>query len=212
MLKWVIVGTFFACAVFVWLGIRSIWAPRRIRATDKGNGKLFSAGTRVTISEEHGWAKGAEGTITEPPSVVRKRAGNWRGLSRCLQTSKGAEINYWVYFDQPQDDIEEDGPFIGGEINSRYLLPTSNGTFRKLDIPSGDTVPIWYELPKGPNRRVCFKAFIKGTCKSQEAKVHFQRGYEAFSRDQYEEAISHYSKALEKYPASINAYRNRGVA
>jgi len=52
----------------------------------------------------------------------------------------------------------------------------------------------------------------KGQQRSSEAKVFLNRGYYFASKDQYDEAISDYTKALEINPRYIEAYNNRGLA
>jgi len=210
MLKWLTVAALFILALLVWLGLKSTWAQKLFDTAVARKEEMFSAGLHVTISPEHRWAKGAVGTIAEPPPIVRKNVTNWQGVFRTVQGVHGPLTFYWVYFDQPQEDTEGDGPFIGAEIESTYLRPSSSGGFRQLDIPNKVIEAVWYEN-KQTGLRVSFKAFVKGTLKSQEAEVHFHRGEEAFSGGQYDQAISHYSKALEIYPRYFGAYNNRGL-
>jgi hypothetical protein len=38
-----------------------------------------------------------------------------------IQTRRGPELQYWVAFDEPQYDSDEDGPYSGGEVLARYI-------------------------------------------------------------------------------------------
>jgi hypothetical protein len=42
-------------------------------------------------------------------------------FSRVVYTSDGRRVFYFVAFDQPQVDEQGDGPYIGAEIESRYI-------------------------------------------------------------------------------------------
>ena len=77
----------------------------------------FCAGTRVRVSDNFFWAKGAIGTISEPPSAVIAISGPWDGnLTREEESSLGRHTVYWVWFDEHQVDADGDGPFSGGQI------------------------------------------------------------------------------------------------
>ena len=77
----------------------------------------FFAGIRVRISEDFFWAKGALGTISEPPEAVTALSGPWDGnLTREETSSLGSHTVYWVWFDEPQFDADGDGPYSGGQI------------------------------------------------------------------------------------------------
>jgi len=77
----------------------------------------FFAGNRVRVSEDFFWAKGAVGTIAEPPSAVVALSGPWDdNLTRQETSALGTHTVYWVWFDNPQFDTEGDGPYSGGQI------------------------------------------------------------------------------------------------
>jgi hypothetical protein len=77
----------------------------------------FSSGNRVRVSENFFWAKGAAGTISEPPDAVTSLSGAWDGnLTRQEKSALGTNTVYWVWFDEPQFDADGDGPYSGGQI------------------------------------------------------------------------------------------------
>jgi len=83
---------------------------------------IFSIGDRVFISPEFFWAKGAIGTIAEPPPQVTALSGTWdRGLTRKQHSALGEATVDWVWFDEPQRDADGDGPYRGGCIDERAM-------------------------------------------------------------------------------------------
>lgn len=79
--------------------------------------RSFAEGDRVQVSNQFFWAKGAIGTISSPPAQVTALFGPWdRGLTRQENSALGANIVYWVWFDEPQYDADGDGPYKGGSI------------------------------------------------------------------------------------------------
>jgi|SRR5580692_7655915 hypothetical protein len=77
----------------------------------------FDAGDRVRVSDDFFWAKGATGTVTSPPEAVTAISGPWDGgLTRQENSALGTHTVYWVWFDEPQFDVEGDGPYRGGSI------------------------------------------------------------------------------------------------
>jgi hypothetical protein len=83
----------------------------------------FSAGDRVKVSEQYHWAKGAFGTVVQPPDAIAAMSDSWRGLHREVPSLRGALIFYWVRFDRPHRDADGDGPYSEAEIESSYLVP-----------------------------------------------------------------------------------------
>jgi hypothetical protein len=84
----------------------------------------FSSGDRVVISHDFFWAKGATGTISEPPPEVTALSGPWDlGLTRIERSALGEATVYWVWFDEPQRDADGDGPYRGGCIHEGALTP-----------------------------------------------------------------------------------------
>lgn len=72
-------------------------------------------GDRVRVSPMCSWAKGVTATVMggvlgDPMKFRRIVAGSERPL-----------VFYFVAFDQPQVDASGDGPFIGAEIESRFI-------------------------------------------------------------------------------------------
>jgi hypothetical protein len=89
----------------------------------------FFAGNRVRVSQDFFWAKGAIGTISEPPDAVVSVSGAWDGnLTRQEKSALGTHTAYWVWFDEPQLDAEGDGPYRGGQIWETAL------TLLKIDM------------------------------------------------------------------------------
>jgi hypothetical protein len=77
----------------------------------------FSAGERVRISADFFWAKAATGTVATPPNEVTSVSGPWKdGLTRQEASALGIHTVYWVWFDEPQFDVDGDGPYMGGSI------------------------------------------------------------------------------------------------
>ena len=77
----------------------------------------FSGNDRVRVADDFFWAKGATGTITEPPPEVVSISGLWDGnLTRQEHSALGVNTVYWVWFDTPQFDADGDGPYRGGQI------------------------------------------------------------------------------------------------
>ncbi len=88
---------------------------------------VFQNGDRVEVSASHHWARGAVGTIVQPPSPVRALSAGHVGIARSGPTRKGRASFYWVAFDQPQVDADGDGPYDAGEIEGRYLSSAKVG-------------------------------------------------------------------------------------
>lgn len=77
----------------------------------------FFAGSRVRVSENFFWARGAVGTVSEPPAAVVAISGPWdENLTMQEVSALGVNRVYWVWFDEPQFDADGDGPYSGGQI------------------------------------------------------------------------------------------------
>ena len=81
----------------------------------------FSTKDRVRISPDYHWAKNVVGTICDPPESVVRLTSDWKGCRRAVESKRGPLTFYWVEFDSPQFDADQDGPYAAGEIDSRFL-------------------------------------------------------------------------------------------
>ena len=54
----------------------------------------------------------------EPTGVVLDQFGEHYTV---VQTTSGPERSYWVKFDEPQYDVDGDGPYGTSQVLSRYL-------------------------------------------------------------------------------------------
>lgn len=77
----------------------------------------FFEGTRVVVSDNFFWAKGATATVGRPPEAIVALSGAWDdGLTRIERSALGENEVHFVYFDEPQLDADGDGPYRGGQI------------------------------------------------------------------------------------------------
>ena len=82
----------------------------------------FVANDRVRVSPDFFWARGAVGTISEPPPEVIALSGPWEGnLTRQERSALGEATVYWVWFDEPQLDADGDGPYRDGQIHETAM-------------------------------------------------------------------------------------------
>ena len=72
-------------------------------------------GDRIRISSAFSWAKGVTAT------VMGGVQGDRMKYSRVIYTSDSRLVFYFVAFDQPQVDDNGDGPYVGAEIEARYI-------------------------------------------------------------------------------------------
>ena len=80
----------------------------------------------MRVSNDFFWAKGATGTVAEPPDEVTTISGKWDGnLTRQETSAIGTNKVYWVWFDEPQHDADGEGPYRGGSIWESALIPSS---------------------------------------------------------------------------------------
>jgi hypothetical protein len=64
------------------------------------------------------------GTVAAPPEVVQRLVENhdpWDGWTRRVKGRLRIITFYWIWFDEPQDDADGDGPYKGGEIEGDAL-------------------------------------------------------------------------------------------
>ena len=81
----------------------------------------------MRVSDYFFWAKGATGTVSEPPDAVTSVSGAWdRGITRQETSALGTHTVYWVWFDEPQFDADGDGPYRGGQIWESALSLMTN--------------------------------------------------------------------------------------
>lgn len=87
----------------------------------------FAANDRIRVSSNFFWARGASGTVSEPPLEVVSLSGPWnQGLTRLERSALGEATVYWVWFDEPQYDADGDGPYRGGQIHADAMTLISN--------------------------------------------------------------------------------------
>jgi hypothetical protein len=87
----------------------------------------FAANDRIRVSSNFFWARGASGTVSEPPPEVVSLSGPWNeGLTRQERSALGEATAYWVWFDEPQYDADGDGPYRGGQIHADAMTLISN--------------------------------------------------------------------------------------
>lgn len=73
--------------------------------------KNFVIGDKVIVSSEGGWKNNCSGIIT--------------GGAEPVKTQQGPENYYWVTFDMPQEDKNDDHKYIKAQILSRYISKTT---------------------------------------------------------------------------------------
>ena len=85
---------------------------------------IFISGSRVQISVDHHWAKGASGTIADYPDYCLELLGGERVICGCwslVNTTSGQKKFYWIVFDRPQNDNDGDGPYSASEFPENEL-------------------------------------------------------------------------------------------
>ncbi|MBK9586045.1 MAG: hypothetical protein KA099_00330 [Alphaproteobacteria bacterium] len=74
--------------------------------------KIFSLGDEVIVSNVGGWKKNSKGIIVSEPKNI--------------DTLQGADFFYWVEFDEPQEDTEDEGhQYSKAQILSRFITKYS---------------------------------------------------------------------------------------
>jgi hypothetical protein len=84
----------------------------------------LTIGKRVRISANYSWAQGATGIISTPPDVIYSRNEWVEGCYRELETPRGRKRFYWIKFDHPHFDADDDGPYEEAEIEHSYIEPS----------------------------------------------------------------------------------------
>ena len=67
----------------------------------------FASGEKVTVSGAGGWKRDAHGVIVGGPEAVTTR--------------QGEDYFYWVEFDEPERDLDGDGPYYKAQVLSQYI-------------------------------------------------------------------------------------------
>jgi hypothetical protein len=120
----------------------------------------LAEGSRVRVVRSYAWAQGTTGVVTRPPERVRTLAGNWHGVKRMVQGAKAPVHFYWVQFDTPQRDRDDDQLYFAAEIPGGFLELIGDSRVPPPALPEGTVEATWYEN-KRLGLRVEFKAFIK---------------------------------------------------
>jgi hypothetical protein len=84
----------------------------------------FKSGDKVIVEGDWNFPKTCSGTISEPPDTVVNLAEDsqpWAGIQRLIKGRKKLLRYYWVKFDEPQYDSDDDGPYYGGEVEDMYI-------------------------------------------------------------------------------------------
>jgi len=89
----------------------------------------YKPGDRVKISKNYSWAQGAPGTIDDAPDFAKElvtQESPWEGHRRFIPGVNGLVEVYWVWFDEPQYDLDGDGPYKGSEIEADVIEPRAS--------------------------------------------------------------------------------------
>ena len=81
----------------------------------------FKIGQRVRVKEDYNWAQLATGTIVKPTYFHTDPPEVRNGLNRVVQGRQGPIVTYKVEFDEPQNDLDGDGPYRAAAIEEDYL-------------------------------------------------------------------------------------------
>ncbi|NEX92756.1 hypothetical protein [Caulobacter sp. 17J65-9] len=84
----------------------------------------FVIGVRVRVSEGHYWASGATGTVAAWPSFAAE-LGHGTLIDETVKlvpTRSGSMRTLWIIFDEPQFDVDGDGPYAEAEIPASALV------------------------------------------------------------------------------------------
>jgi len=81
----------------------------------------FTVGQRVRIISKCGFPEGVTGTISQPPKVPIISEDFGGNYFREVNTLQGDTLSFWVVFDSPQRDSDDDGPYGEAEILTTYL-------------------------------------------------------------------------------------------
>lgn len=84
----------------------------------------FKVGDKVLVEGDWNFPNTCSGTISRPPKGVIDLVEDsepWTGIYRMIKGGTGLLKYYWVIFDLPQYDSDEDGPCNEGEVEDIYL-------------------------------------------------------------------------------------------
>ncbi len=84
----------------------------------------FEFGDKVLVEGDWNFPNTCSGTISKPPQGaidLVEDSQPWTGIYRIIKGRTGPLKYYWVKFDSPQYDSDEDGPYNEGEVEDIYL-------------------------------------------------------------------------------------------
>lgn len=98
---------------------------RRVRLEGMDDfGAVFRTGDRVRVRRDSQHGPGPR--PAEPAGVVARHPGSHEGEPWVLtETMSGQRRTYWVVFDDPQFDVDGDGPHVESEVLDKYLVRIS---------------------------------------------------------------------------------------
>lgn len=85
--------------------------------------EIFAVGQKVRIISKCGFSEGVIGTVSLPPKVPIICEDFGENYYREVKTLKAATLSFWIVFDSPQCDSDDDGPYSETEISTVYLEP-----------------------------------------------------------------------------------------
>lgn len=103
------------------LGQRAASMSNQVPAELHRDNPALAEGSRVTVVPSYHWAKGSVGVVTRPPELVQRLGGNWDGVRRVVQGAKAPVQFYWVQFDTPQRDTDDEQLYFAAEIPGGFL-------------------------------------------------------------------------------------------
>jgi hypothetical protein len=80
----------------------------------------FRAGQRVRVRRDRDYGPGP--WPAEPTGTVARHPASPDGTPWVsTQTTTGLRRSYWIVFDEPQFDVERDGPYLSSEVLDQYI-------------------------------------------------------------------------------------------